>query len=284
VLADGNLGVRQGLARLGDAVVPPAPVQSVRAALSALANELPADERIVSTSQLENIESFSDFIQLSTVSLIGTGDNAFSIEAVQGSNFPGGELQIRANALDQVAVVLRKAVAEDAREVARVGLSYTIGSNQVDLIIDKVEISFNSAGMLTNAIVPAGTPYSFRVNGAAAASSTLTNGTADKLGFASSVDPLHTDGVLLLPITTFLAKLSSVSPPVAAKIGSFKPEAGDIVSVSIVMGTAADAVHPVRVGTGSGTGAKPADQISVTTGAATVVGQGVNARIKLDAP
>jgi hypothetical protein len=149
------------------------------------------------------------------------------------------------------------------------GLTYSIGNNTVNLIINNIDLTFNSTThALTGATVPAGSSYSFKLSGAVTATGSATNLTADTL---------FKNGNLDLSITSFLSKLAGASgQPVVA----FTPKAGDNVIVSLAMAPAGGNTS-LTVGTGSGTSAVTAPNVTVTTAAATLAGQGVNATVKV---
>jgi hypothetical protein len=150
------------------------------------------------------------------------------------------------------------------------GLTYKIGTNTVNLIINNINLTFDTTThKLTNATVPVGSTYSFKLSGAVNASGSASNLTADTL-FAN--------GNLDLSITSFLSKLASAS---GQSVVAFTPKAGDNVAVSLTMGPAGGNTS-LTVGTGSGNSAVVAPNVTVTTAASTLAGEGVNATVAVN--
>ena len=148
------------------------------------------------------------------------------------------------------------------------GLTYTIGTNTVNLIINNIDLTFDSTThKLTNATVPVGSTYSFKLSGAVIATGSASNLTADTL---------FKNGNLDLSITSFLSKLAGAS---GQSVAAFTPKAGDNVAVALTMGPAGGNTS-LTVGTGSGSSAVKALDVSVTTTSTTTLsGQGVNATV-----
>ncbi|WP_416050600.1 hypothetical protein [Cupriavidus basilensis] len=205
----------------------------------------------------------TDFIQLASMTINGQLFTNFDAVTVTG----GGALSSITVATSQVG----KPFGDGAAEV-RAGLSYTYNGNQVDVIIEKVALTFSS-GVLTAAQVPANTTYSFRATGAnISAETTLTNAVADNL-YAGS-------GALSLPFSVFLAKLKSASTLNATQLDAITPKSPSTFPVTFaVSGLAGKAVNVATLVSGS-----PQKTLArtVQTKSSTVSGNGITTSVTLN--
>lgn len=231
-----------------------------------LPNPIPADS-------LENIDQYANYLQLASLAL--NGGEPYNIAAIEGSVISGKELNTT-GPLNNVQVKLNKVGSpfQGNFSEARVGLSYTItGGNTLDLIIDRVNMSFDTNGMLTAATVPVGATYAFRGTGSPALVGTSRNNLqADNLTV--------TNGAVSLPIDTFLNKLAGTSGVPTSQVEGYRPKSGDNVSIKVSLGATSNTT--VRVGTGTGDTAKAAASIGINTSSNnTLTGQGVSAVMKI---
>lgn len=173
----------------------------------------------------------------------------------------------------QVAVTQNGDAFSGNPSQVRAGLSYTYGGNQVDVIIENVTLTFNGS-QLVDAVVPANTSYSFRINGNLTAAATLTNGVADSL--FSSVN----GGSLNLPFTVFLSKLSAAGSLSQAQVDTLTPKSVSTFPVTFALtGTSGRDVTLGALVDGSVEKAKTA---SVRTDSEKVTGDGLKTTVTLN--
>lgn len=251
---------------------------AIDSALSSVNQSLPADKKIPDSiaTDLQQVELYKNYLQLATLGLNGVTP-AYNITAVESSVAAGKELTTT-RTLDNVQVKLNKVgnPFQNNLSEARIGLSYTIGTNQLDLIIDKVSLTFDNSGVLIGAAVPLNASYSFHTSGAATVSGkTIPNKTADTL--------VVSNGAVNLPIDAFLNKVVGAGGINATQIENYRPKSGNTVKLKVALGKTLDTT--VRVGTGTDTTAKAASNISISVDNATTPivlnGQGVNAVISV---
>nr|WP_245176316.1 hypothetical protein [Cupriavidus sp. AcVe19-6a] len=173
----------------------------------------------------------------------------------------------------QVAVTKNGDPFNGGASQVRAGLSYTYGGNQVDVIIENVTLTF-SGTQLTNAVVPAGTTYSFRISGSQSAAATLSNVTADNL-FSSA-----NGGSLNLPFTVFLGKLKSAGSLSQAQIDALTPKATNTFPVTFA--TNGISGKDVTVGALVDGSVEKTKTESVKTDAAKVTGDGLETAVTLN--
>ena len=213
------------------------------------------------------VTPLSNYVQLNAIMLNNSGTSTPITGAgnISLSTAPG-------TGLTDVQVAMASVGTPFANGTSKVnaGLTYTIGTNTVNLIINNIDLTFDTTThALTGASVPVGSSYSFKLSGAVSATGSATNLTADTL---------FKNGNLDLSITSFLSKLAGASgQPVVA----FTPKAGDNVAVSLTMG-ATGGNTSLTVGTGSGSSAVKAPDVTVTTAASTLAGQGVRAQVAVN--
>ncbi|EHP37955.1 hypothetical protein OR16_39949 [Cupriavidus basilensis OR16] len=205
-----------------------------------------------------------NFIQLASMTINGQQFTNFDAVTVTGGTLGAIKVATSQNG---------DAFAGGAAEV-RAGLSYTYGGNKVDVIIEKVALTFSN-GALTGAQVPANTAYSFRIGGGSITASVgLTNGTADNLFDSAN------GGSLNLPFTVFLAKLQSAGALSAAQIASLTPKSTSTFPVTFaVAGQAGKAVSVAKLVSGS---AQKTVAQSVQTATSTVSGNGITTSVTLN--
>lgn len=254
-------------------------LDNIKDALSEINESLPAGSKIPESiaDDLQQVDLYQNYLQLVNLGL--NGGAPYNIAAIEGSVVSGSELTTTGS-LNNVQVKLNKVGSpfQGNFSEARVGLSYTInGSNTLDLIIDRMTMSFDNNGTLTAASVPVNASYSFRTTGASTLVGTSRNNLqADNLSVSN--------GAVSLPIDTFLSKLAATSNVPAAQIANYRPKSGDNVSIKVALGQTSDTT--VRVGTGTGDTARAAASISIstnnsTTNPVTLAGQGVSAVISV---
>lgn len=264
------------LRALGNAVINNP--NGIATALEAVNNSLPEENRIPATvvADLQQAELYRNYLQLDSISL--NGGTAYTIGEIERSVSSGNELSVN-GPLSNVQVKLNKIGSpfQDTFSEARIGLSYTIGTNQLDLIVNNVSLTFNNNGVLTAAAVPLNASYSFRLSGALnVTGTTVANKAADPLAVS--------DGAVSLPIDTFLNKVASASGATAAQIANYRPTSGKVVSLKVALGKTLNTT--VRVGTGTGEAAKAARSISINvdnslSNPIVLNGQGVDAVINV---
>ena len=264
------------LRALGNAVINNP--NGIATALVAVNNSLPEENRIPATvvADLQQAELYRNYLQLDSISL--NGGTAYTIGEIERSVSSGNELSVN-GPLSNVQVKLNKIGSpfQDTFSEARIGLSYTIGTNQLDLIVNNVSLTFNNNGALTAAAVPLNASYSFRLSGALnVTGTTVANKAADPLAVSN--------GAVSLPIDTFLNKVASASGATAAQIANYRPTSGKVVSLKVALGKTLNTT--VRVGTGTGEAAKAARSISINvdnsiSNPIVLNGQGVDAVINV---
>lgn len=208
--------------------------------------------------------ALTNFIQLSSVTL--NNGTPIPFATVQASTTTPLSLS---SALTDIQISLSGKGASFAGQTVAVnaGLQYTIGTNVVKVIINNVQLTFDSAGTLTAATAPAGAKYSFSLAGTSTATATLTNATADNLFNGGNVD---------LSIPAFLKKLSGAASLTSAQLAAYTPSTGIAISASFTLGSAV-ANTALPVGDSAGQGVTP---ISLSVGSTTLAGLGVNVNIK----
>ncbi len=236
----------------------------------ALNNILPADQQLPPSiiDDLKDIETYADFIRLNDAGF--NGNAPYSVKQLTDSaanNAPltvnGGFNSVQLN-MTKIGQPFKAGFSE-----AKVGLSYTINNaNTLNIVVSNVNLGFDAAGKLTSASIPKGATYGFTSAGTQTTDVQSANLTVDNLTV--------TNGVLSLPVNVFLDKASSKSSALKAAITSYTPKAGDKLAIKVTMGATQNT--SVRVGTGAGNSA-PA--ITITAGAASVLGQGVNAQLAI---
>lgn len=195
---------------------------------------------------------------------------------INGDVFPVSDaVTVRGGTLNAIKVAVSQngnAFGSAAPEV-RAGLSYSYNGNNVDVIIEKVVLTFNGS-QLTAATVPANTTYSFRVGGSITAGASLSSGVADNLFDSAS------SGSLNLPFTVFLGKLKSAGALSAAQIDALTPKATSSFPVTFaVAGQGGKAVSVGKVVTG---GAEKVQTQTVQTNSSTVSGNGIKVAVTLN--
>lgn len=268
LITNTNPATQAALQNLGAAI---ASGTGIADAANALNQTLPANQQLPADviDDLENIETYSDFIQLVSAGFNGNAQT-YSVQQLANSsanNAPlavtGGFNSVQLN-MNKMGNPFKTGFSE-----AKVGLSYTINNaNTLNIVVDKVNLGFDNAGKLTSASIPQGTNYSFTTAGTQTTNVQAANLAVDNLTV--------TNGTLSLPVDVFLNKASNKSSAFKAAMASYTPKSGDKVAISVSMGATANTT--VRVGSGNGT---PATSITVNAGPASLLGQGVNAQLAI---
>ena len=267
LITNTNAATQTALQNLGTAI---ASGTGIAEAANALNQTLPANQQLPASviDDLENIETYSDFIQLVSAGFNGNAQT-YSVQQLANSTagapvaVTGGFNSVQLN-MNKVGNPFKTGFSE-----AKVGLSYTINNaNTLNIVVDKISLGFDSNGKLTSASIPQNANYSFTTAGTQTTSVQAANLAVDNLTV--------TNGTLNLPVDVFLSKASSKSPTLKAAIASYTPKAGDKLSINVSMGATTNT--SVRVGTGAGT---PAPSITVNAGQASLLGQGVTAQLAI---
>lgn len=206
--------------------------------------------------------TLTNYIQVASVTL--NSGAAIPLSQVQASSTTPLSLT---PALTDIQISLSGVGASYAGKTVAVnaGFKYAIGSNVVNVIINNVQLTFDTSGKLTAATVPAGSTYSFSLAGTSSASASLTNKTADNLFNNGNVD---------LSINLFLSKLSGAASLTTTQLSAYTPTAGAAISASFTLNSAT--TNTVSVGDSSG---QALASVGVTAGSSTVTGSGVSATI-----
>ncbi|NUA29712.1 hypothetical protein [Cupriavidus basilensis] len=207
----------------------------------------------------------TNFIQLASMTINGQQFTNFDAVTVTGGTL---------SSIKVAASQSGDAFAGGAAEV-RAGLSYTYNGNKVDVIIEKVALTFNGSGALTAAQVPVNTAYSFRIGGGSITASVgLTNATADNLFDSAN------GGSLNLPFTVFLAKLQNAGALSATQIASLTPKSTSTFPVTFAV--AGQGGKAVSVATLVSSSPQKTVAQTVQTATSTVSGNGITTSVTLN--
>ena len=271
LITNANPATASALAILGAAIAS-GNTTAIENAAIALNNILPVDQQLSADiiDDLKDIETYTDFIRLNSAGFNGNPSVSINQLTSSTANAPvtvnGGFNSVQLD-MTKIGQPFKAGFSE-----AKVGLSYTVNNvNKLNIVVSNVDLGFDAAGKLTSASVPKGAKYSFTTAGSQTTNVDSTNLTIDNLTV--------TNGVLSLPVTGsngFLDKASSKSPTLKNAIASYMPKTGDKVSIQVTMGATQNT--SVRVGTAGG---NPAPAITIDAGAASVLGQGVNAQLAI---
>lgn len=271
LITNANPATAPALATLGAAIAS-GNTTAIENAAIALNNILPVDQQLSADiiDDLKDIETYTDFIRLNSAGFNGNPSVSINQLTSSTANAPvtvnGGFNSVQLD-MTKIGQPFKAGFSE-----AKVGLSYTVNNvNKLNIVVSNVDLGFDAAGKLTSASVPKGAKYSFTTAGSQTTNVDSTNLTIDNLTV--------TNGVLSLPVTGsngFLDKASSKSPTLKNAIASYMPKTGDKVSIQVTMGATQNT--SVRVGTAGG---NPAPAITIDAGAASVLGQGVNAQLAI---
>lgn len=213
---------------------------------------------------LKNIDQLKDYIKLIS---LGLNDG----QATDIQNTDNTSLSTTGS-LNSVQVKLGKmgAAFQGNNLTAQVGLNYRLNNgNTLDLVVDRVNMTFDNNGILSSATVPLNANYSFRTTGTATLVGTSTNKAADILTVSN--------GAVSLPIDTFLNKLAGASKATSGQVENYRPKSGNTVAINVALNPSSNSMS-VPVGIGSGTVAKA---ISVNANSTVMGGQGVSATITI---
>ncbi|KJK21035.1 membrane protein [Burkholderiaceae bacterium 16] len=255
----GDPALTGNLANLGAAVAT-GNAGKIQAAAGALGGNVNSG----AINEVANSVKPTDFIQLASLNING---GVFPV--TDAVTVGGGTL----NAI-KVAVSQNGKPFGDAAPEVRAGLSYSYNGNNVDVIIEKVVLTFNGS-QLTGATVPANTTYSFRIGGGnITAGTSLTSSVADNL-----FDPVNS-GSLNLPFTVFLGKLKSAGGLSASDIDALTPKSTSTFPVTFAV--AGQSGKAVSVGTVVSGSAQKTQTQTVQTLSSTVSGNGIKVAVTLN--
>lgn len=272
LITNSDPAIQAALQALGAAIAN-GDATAIENAANALNNILPEGQKLSASiiSDLKNIETYANFISLNDAGF--NGNAPYSVKQLTDSAANNAPLTVNGG-FNSVQLDMTK-IGQPFKagfSEAKVGLSYTVNNvNKLNIVVSNVDLGFDAAGKLTSASVPKGAKYSFTTAGSQTTNVDSTNLTIDNLTV--------TNGVLSLPVTGsngFLDKASSKSPTLKNAIASYMPKTGDKVSIQVTMGATQNT--SVRVGTAGG---NPAPAITIDAGAASVLGQGVNAQLAI---
>ncbi|WP_454726769.1 MULTISPECIES: hypothetical protein [Cupriavidus] len=249
-----------GLSTLGDAVASgnPTAIQTAATGLGSGSTDSGAIGHVTDDIKPAN------FIQLASMTINGQTFPVSDAVTVTG----GGSLGAVTVAVSKDGDPFAGAAAD-----VRAGLSYTYNGSTVNVIIEKVSLTF-SGSALTAVQVPANTAYSFSISGSTSANVSLTNAVADNL--FSSVN----GGSLSLPFSTFLAKLKSAGALSQAQIDALTPKA--TATFPVTFAVTGQGGKAVSVGTLTSSIAKKTGVQSVQTSTALVSGNGIKTAVTLN--
>ncbi|MFJ1258955.1 hypothetical protein [Cupriavidus sp. CuC1] len=207
----------------------------------------------------------TNFIQLASMTINGQQFPVSSAVTVTGGTLSSIKVAVSQNG---------DAFAGGAAEV-RAGLSYTYNGNKVDVIIEKVALTFNGSGALTAAQVPVNTAYSFRIGGGSITANVgLTNGAADNLFDSAN------GGSLNLPFTVFLTKLQGAGALSATQIAALTPKSTSTFPVTFAV--AGQGGKAVSVATLVSSSPQKTLAQTVQTATSTVSGNGITTSVTLN--
>lgn len=254
------------LAELGAAA---ASGQGIANALNQVNNLLPVSERIAA-GDLTNLDAYQNFLEMASFSV--NNRETFNLPSVEKSLIAGQELSVES--LNNIQLKLSKngSPFQGNSTDVRVGVSYSINGNQLDFIISKVTMTFNTNGSLASVVVPADTPFFYRTNGSPVAQGISTNQTADNL--------VVTNGAVSLPLDNFLNRVSNVAGPAFNK-ALYTPKSGDTVKVNVALDALVASTTPLRVGLVDATKPRAANAVSIKTATSSLDGQGISAVIRI---
>ncbi|AGK48793.1 putative membrane associated, exported and processed into extracellular protein EXP [Burkholderia thailandensis MSMB121] len=258
-VALGNASLTANLTTLGNAVA-----TGTAQTITNAANALGSAVNSTTLNQVVNLVTLTNYIQLGNVTL----NNGVPVPLSPSLSVSGGSLTDV-----QVALTKQGSPFGTGASEVRAGMSYTFNGNTVNVIIERVVLTFNGSSLIA-AIVPVGTKYAFSINGAVNASASLSTSIADNLFSTAG------GGSLDLPIVIFLNKLQGAGGLTAGQIDALTPKATSTVNTTLsVSGTSGTAV---KVGTGSGSNAAETATTSVSTGTDQVSGDGVTVAITVN--
>ncbi|MHA6883452.1 TEK signal peptide protein [Ralstonia pseudosolanacearum] len=155
----------------------------------------------------------------------------------------------------------------------RAGVRYRYNGNEVNAVIQRIVLTFDSSNKLVAAQVPAGTNFDFVLKG----------DTNTRLSVTSSGDNMldGSTGQLVLPIDKLQAKLKHAGILTAAQVDALTPKAPARVSMAFaIAGTSGQKVR-VRAATGHGHRTKSLPVIRINAGDSSVVGYGKRSVVTL---
>ncbi|MCD9231533.1 TEK signal peptide protein, partial [Ralstonia pseudosolanacearum] len=155
----------------------------------------------------------------------------------------------------------------------RAGVRYRYNGNELNAVIQRIVLTFNSSNKLVAAQVPAGTNFEFVLKG----------DTNTRLSVTSTGDNLldGSTGQLVLPIDKLQAKLKNSGILTAAQVDALTPKAPARVDMALAIAGTSGQLVRVRAATGHGNRTKSLPVIRINAGDSSVVGYGKRSVVTL---
>ncbi len=155
----------------------------------------------------------------------------------------------------------------------RAGVRYRYNGNELNAVIQRIVLTFNSSNKLVAAQVPAGTNFEFVLKG----------DTNTRLSVTSTGDNLldGSTGQLVLPIDKLQAKLKNSGILTAAQVDALTPKAPARVDMALAIAGTSGQMVRVRAATGHGNRTKSLPVIRINAGDSSVVGYGKRSVVTL---
>lgn len=200
-----------------------------------------------------------DFVQLNSLDVNGT-----ATEVTDALTVGGGSLKSLKAAITQDGTPFGTGASE-----IRAGLSYSYQGSKVDVVIDRVILTFNGT-KLVGAQVPANATYTLRTSGAVGVEASVSS-----RGESLS----DSNGLLSLPIDTFLGKLRNSGALNASQIDALTPKAPNQTVVTVAVTGVGG--KPLTVRTLSGGKGRALSVYHVDAGKAETSGYGFQTTVTL---
>ncbi len=155
----------------------------------------------------------------------------------------------------------------------RAGVRYRYNGNELNAVIQRIVLTFDSSNKLVAAQVPAGTAFEFVLKGSINTRLSVTS-TGDSL-----LD--STTGQLVLPIDKLQNKLKSSGILSAAQVDALTPKAPARVDIALALAGTSGQLVRVRAATGHGHRTKSLPVIRINAGDSSVVGYGKRSVVTL---
>ncbi|MHA6904768.1 TEK signal peptide protein [Ralstonia syzygii subsp. celebesensis] len=220
----------------------------------------------VNTSNLGNIIhriKYKDFLRVDSISVNDTVVPVSSAITVRG-----GTISSLKTSVTQVGSPFG-----DRSSEIRAGVRYRYNGNELNAVIQRIVLTFNSNNKLVAAEVPAGTAFEFVLKGS----------TNTRLSITSTGDNLldSTTGQLVLPIDKLQAKLKSSGILSAAQVDALTPKAPARVDIALAIAGTSGKLVRVRAESGNGNRTKSLPVIRINAGDSSVVGYGKRSVVTL---
>lgn len=254
------------LAQLGAAT---ASDQGIANALSQVNSLLPVSKQIPA-SELSNLDAYKNFLEMASLSV--NNRESFNLPTIEKSLIAGQELSVES--LNNIQLKLSKngSPFQGNSTDVRVGVSYSINGNQLDFIISKVTMTFNTNGSLASVVVPANTAFFYRTSASPVVQGTSTNQAADNL--------VVMNGAVSLPLDNFLNRVTNVAGPAFNK-ALYTPKSGDTVKVNVALDALVSSTTPLRLGLVDASKPRAANPVAIKTATSSLDGKGISAVIKI---